>query len=216
MLSTLGARFGSLRPSMFQAARRGMSSTTGAGPENPPSDNTKTPSESSSVDEKKLHMANILSNAAQQQQQQNKQQQQNQTSAPLPKSKTSLTPSKFYENAMYTRQFVAKTTYQPRDLSEMSVLQASRKTSQVSSSNDPFVALGINPLKNFKNTNLLANFITEMGKIKPRYKTGLTAKSQRRLSKAIKRARAFGLMPVTTRPYFMYNYKTLGRNGSQY
>ncbi|KAJ1648106.1 hypothetical protein J3B02_006519 [Coemansia erecta] len=214
MLSTLRTRLGFLRPSVFQAARRSMSSTTGTGPENTPIDSTKPTNETSSsssstssIDEKKVQMASIMSDATQQQKQ---------TPAQLSKLRNSLIPSKVYENATYTRKFKAKTIYHPRDLNEMEVLKASRRIPEVDSSKDPFVALGINPLKDYKNTNLLASFVTEMGKIKPRYKTGLTAKSQRRLSKAIKRARAFGLMPVTSRPYFMYNYKSLGRNVGQY
>lgn len=46
----------------------------------------------------------------------------------------------------------------------------------------------------FKNTDTLKRFITGLGKIRPRKKTGLCAKHQRQLSKAIKRARHLGLM----------------------
>lgn len=47
----------------------------------------------------------------------------------------------------------------------------------------------------YKNTKLLVKFISPQGKILPRRSTGLTAKHQRVMAKAIKRARATGLLP---------------------
>ncbi len=47
----------------------------------------------------------------------------------------------------------------------------------------------------FKNVNLLRNFISERGKILPRRITSVSAKKQRELSSAIKRARAIALLP---------------------
>ena len=41
----------------------------------------------------------------------------------------------------------------------------------------------------FKNTNLLRQFVTDQGRILPRKYTGLPAHYQRRLNRAIKRAR---------------------------
>ncbi|HZT22158.1 MAG TPA: 30S ribosomal protein S18 [Verrucomicrobiae bacterium] len=46
----------------------------------------------------------------------------------------------------------------------------------------------------FKNTNLLRQFVTEQGRILPRKYTGLPAHYQRRLTRAIKRARQMLLM----------------------
>ncbi len=48
---------------------------------------------------------------------------------------------------------------------------------------------------NYKNTKLLVKFISPQGKILPRRATGLTAKQQRVIAKAIKRARMSGLLP---------------------
>jgi small subunit ribosomal protein S18 len=48
---------------------------------------------------------------------------------------------------------------------------------------------------NYKETELLRKFITERGKILPRRLTGLTAKQQRSITKAIKHARVVGLLP---------------------
>jgi len=47
----------------------------------------------------------------------------------------------------------------------------------------------------YKDIDLLRKFITERGKILPRRITGLTAKQQRDLTLAIKRARVVGLLP---------------------
>lgn len=47
----------------------------------------------------------------------------------------------------------------------------------------------------YKNTKLLIKFISPQGKILPRRATGLTAKQQRAMATAIKRARMSGLLP---------------------
>jgi len=46
----------------------------------------------------------------------------------------------------------------------------------------------------FKNTNLLKQFVTDQGRILPRKYTGLPAHYQRQLNKSIKRARQMLLM----------------------
>ena len=50
----------------------------------------------------------------------------------------------------------------------------------------------------YKNPELLKNFVTERGKILPRRVTGTCAKHQRRLTNAIKKARIMALMPFTS------------------
>jgi len=47
----------------------------------------------------------------------------------------------------------------------------------------------------YKDVNRLRKFITEKGKILPSRQTGVCAKHQRALAKAIKRARVMGLLP---------------------
>lgn len=47
----------------------------------------------------------------------------------------------------------------------------------------------------YKDVDLLRRFITERGKILPRRITGLTAKQQRDITTAIKRARTVALLP---------------------
>jgi len=55
--------------------------------------------------------------------------------------------------------------------------------------------ISFNQKINYKDIDLLTLFITEQGKILPRRATGVTMQQQRRLSKAIKRARVLSLFP---------------------
>ncbi|WP_416353479.1 30S ribosomal protein S18 [Agrilactobacillus fermenti] len=47
----------------------------------------------------------------------------------------------------------------------------------------------------YKDTDLLKRFVSERGKILPRRVTGTSAKNQRKITAAIKRARIMGLLP---------------------
>ena len=51
----------------------------------------------------------------------------------------------------------------------------------------------------FKNTELLLRFVSGLGKIKARKRTGVCSKHQRRLARTIKRARHLGLLSATTK-----------------
>lgn len=51
----------------------------------------------------------------------------------------------------------------------------------------------------YKDVDLLRKFITERGKILPRRISGLTARQQRDLTTAIKRARMIALLPYVNR-----------------
>jgi len=50
----------------------------------------------------------------------------------------------------------------------------------------------------YKDPSVLKHFITERGKLVPRRISGLCAKNQRQVARAIKRARNLGLLPYTT------------------
>ena len=50
---------------------------------------------------------------------------------------------------------------------------------------------------NYKNVNLLEKYISTRGRIMPTSRTGVCAKNQRKLTKAIKRARYMALLPYT-------------------
>lgn len=51
----------------------------------------------------------------------------------------------------------------------------------------------------YKDIDSLSKFINPHGRILSRKRTGLTAKNQRKLSKAVKRARIMGLLPFVAR-----------------
>ncbi len=51
----------------------------------------------------------------------------------------------------------------------------------------------------FKKVDVLRRFISASAKIRARKKTGVCAKHQRKLARAIKRARSLGLLPYTTK-----------------
>ena len=55
--------------------------------------------------------------------------------------------------------------------------------------------INLNQKIDYKDIELLALFVTEQGKILPRRATGVTVQQQRKLAKAIKRARVLSLFP---------------------
>ena len=81
----------------------------------------------------------------------------------------------------------------------------SRKPSQIGPSRansereDVFRQLNIDPLHEAMNSRLMSSFVTEMGKIQRRSETKLTWRSQRRLGKAIRRAKMMGVIPLHSR-----------------
>jgi small subunit ribosomal protein S18 len=55
--------------------------------------------------------------------------------------------------------------------------------------------ISLNQKIDYKDIDLLALFVTDQGKILPRRATGVTVQQQRKLAKAIKRARVLSLFP---------------------
>jgi small subunit ribosomal protein S18 len=55
--------------------------------------------------------------------------------------------------------------------------------------------ISLNQKIDYKDIDLLKLFITDQGKILPRRATGVTVQQQRKLAKAIKRARILSLFP---------------------
>ena len=62
--------------------------------------------------------------------------------------------------------------------------------------NDPFVKAGTVP--DYKNVEELSPYLSDRGKILPKSRTGLTAKTQRQLTVAVKRARHLALLPFVS------------------
>ena len=60
----------------------------------------------------------------------------------------------------------------------------------------PFCESGKKP--DYKDVETLRRFVNDRGKIVSRSRTGVCAKHQRRLARAIKRVRFLGLIPFTT------------------
>ena len=58
-----------------------------------------------------------------------------------------------------------------------------------------FIAANKIEVVDYKDTELLKRFISESGKILPRRVTGTSAKNQRKVVNAIKRARVMALLP---------------------
>jgi len=58
-----------------------------------------------------------------------------------------------------------------------------------------FIAANHIEYVDYKNVDLLKRFVSERGKILPRRVTGTSAKNQRKVTIAIKRARIMGLLP---------------------
>ena len=55
--------------------------------------------------------------------------------------------------------------------------------------------LSLNQKIDYKDVDLLTLFVTDQGKILPRRATGVSLQQQRKLAKAIKRARVLSLFP---------------------
>lgn len=51
----------------------------------------------------------------------------------------------------------------------------------------------------YKDTELLKKYITKFGKITPRYYTWVSLKNQKKLARAIKRARMMALLPFVNK-----------------
>ena len=62
----------------------------------------------------------------------------------------------------------------------------------------PFSGEGA-PAIDYKDTKLLSRFISERGKIVPSRITAVSAKKQRELARAIKRARYLGILPYVVK-----------------
>jgi len=64
---------------------------------------------------------------------------------------------------------------------------------------DLFYQLNIDPLDECENSALMSDFVTDMGRIKPRSQTQLTWRNQRRIGKAIRRAKMMGIIPILSK-----------------
>lgn len=105
--------------------------------------------------------------------------------------------------------------YAPHDLS---AAESRKWRSKKAPTTDAFDVLSINPLNLYKNFSVMNEYVTDMGRIRPRSQTGLRPVNQRRLSKAIRRAIALGLMPSVYRhpELIKIEKQKSGRDGDYY
>ncbi|KAK2466120.1 hypothetical protein APHAL10511_001762 [Amanita phalloides] len=64
---------------------------------------------------------------------------------------------------------------------------------------DVFHQLSVDPLSTALHPLVLSRYVSEMGKINRRSSTGLTMKSQRKVGKALRRAKMMGLLPMLSK-----------------
>lgn len=93
------------------------------------------------------------------------------------------------------KEFQKGHTYDPFDFS-IAKLNLEKKQAKLERANQIgiFDKKKLNPLNYYTNSRELSAFVSSTGRIQPRDVTNLTVKNQKRLAKAIKRARAVGLL----------------------
>ncbi|CCE61945.1 hypothetical protein TPHA_0B02730 [Tetrapisispora phaffii CBS 4417] len=102
-----------------------------------------------------------------------------------------------------TKKFQTGAIYDPFDFSLSKIYLDKKNSSKKNSINDYFDVYDINPLDLYTSPDVLSKFLSSTGKILHRDVTGLSAKNQRRLSKAVRRCQAFGLISKTHRDISM-------------
>ncbi|KAJ3154483.1 hypothetical protein HDU86_004612 [Geranomyces michiganensis] len=111
------------------------------------------------------------------------------------------------------RRFIPGELYAPADLNDKNVPRYLKRSQQQQQQQQTAASAGRttttdmvaldrrNPLKEYKDTVFLSSYLTQMGNMRPKSETGLSRLNQRRMTKAVKRAKAIGLIPFT---YNMY------------
>ncbi|KAK4498594.1 hypothetical protein PRZ48_011253 [Zasmidium cellare] len=99
------------------------------------------------------------------------------------------------------RRWKAGDVYAPHDLSGAEAAKwkkTSKKPRPSGKHRDVLDQLGVNPLHYYTNFSIMGEYTTEMGKIRSGRETGLRPVNQRKMAKAIRRAKGVGLlMPGT-------------------
>lgn len=111
----------------------------------------------------------------------------------------------------FIKKFPRNSTYDPFDFSLARIHLEKKFGSAKHSSNDMFDKYGINPVDLYTSPEILSQFMSSTGKILHRDVTGLSAKNQRRLSKAIRRAQAIGLLSKTHKDVSFLPTRASGR-----
>ena len=142
---------------------------------------------------------------------------QNQSSKEARASKKAANDTIKLVEGQFTRSWIPGDIYAPHDLSPVeqlkarsarmnsakaralagSEVQTSRK--KIPGGRDVLDELNIDPRKEYKNFAMLGEFVTDMGRIRHSKETGLRARNQRRMAKALRRAVGLGLIPSVHR-----------------
>ncbi|GJJ70725.1 small subunit ribosomal protein S18 [Entomortierella parvispora] len=85
--------------------------------------------------------------------------------------------------------------YKPSDLNDSGPTKFDAPPKPV----DELKILKLNPVVEYKNAALLSHYVSPLGRILSREQTGLSAKNQRRVTKAIRRARAMCIISPTAK-----------------
>lgn len=110
-----------------------------------------------------------------------------------------------------TKKFQRGSIYDPFDFSLARIHLDKKFGSSTRSMNDMFNKLGVNPLDLYTNPEVLSQFVSSTGKLLHRDVTGLSAKNQRRVSKAVRKCQAIGLMSKTHKDVSLLPTRTSGR-----
>lgn len=93
----------------------------------------------------------------------------------------------------FARRFEVGSTYDPFDFS-LAKLRLERAERNNAPPKDKFKQIKLDPLKLWKYPRDLSDYISDSGRIMPGYVNGHKKKTQKRLAKAIRRARSAGLL----------------------
>ncbi|KAI6248372.1 hypothetical protein HI914_03247 [Erysiphe necator] len=100
------------------------------------------------------------------------------------------------------RQWKIGDVYAPHDLHQA---ELSKYRLRAAPTFDMFDVLNMNPLEHYRNFSIMSEWMTPMGRIKPRKETALRPVNQRRIAKAIRRSIGIGIMPSVYRhPEILY------------
>ncbi|AQZ14691.1 RSM18 (YER050C) [Zygosaccharomyces parabailii] len=110
-----------------------------------------------------------------------------------------------------TRKFQRGSVYDPFDFSLARIHLDKKYGSSRRPMNDLFNKFGVNPLDLYTSPETLSQFVTSTGRILHRDVTGLSAKNQRRLSKAVRRCQSIGLMSKVHKDVSLLPTRTSGK-----
>ncbi|CDK25369.1 unnamed protein product [Kuraishia capsulata CBS 1993] len=115
---------------------------------------------------------------------------------------TEAAPQKIVIDQNFVQKFNDLKTYDPFDFSIAGIkLQKYKKSQEFEKRRQVsgFNSKNVNPLDFYCLPSTLSNFLRPNGDIQPRSESGLSAKKQRALSKAVKRARKLGFLSPVAR-----------------